>query len=75
MDRTFEMTSDAPTNAGKHVTPNVACARCQRNTNYIITILVLIGLNSQLNSKYLLHKTYIYVYSKYYITKGMSEMR
>jgi len=30
--RTLEMTSDAPTNAGKHVTLNIACARNQRHT-------------------------------------------
>jgi len=31
--RTLEMTSDALTNAGKHVTSNNACARCQRYTD------------------------------------------
>jgi len=30
IDRALEMTSDAPTNVGKHVTSNFACARSQR---------------------------------------------
>ena len=32
MDKTLEMTTDAPTNAGKHVTSNIASARSQRYT-------------------------------------------
>jgi len=30
IDQTLEMTSDALTNAGKHVMLNIACACCQR---------------------------------------------
>jgi len=33
MDRTFEMTSDAPTNAGKPVTLNIASAHSKRYTD------------------------------------------
>ena len=29
----LEKTSDAPTNGGKHVKSNIACARGQQNTN------------------------------------------
>ena len=32
IDRTLEMTFDAPTNAEKHVTSNTACAHWQQNT-------------------------------------------
>jgi len=30
------MPPDAPTNAGKHVTSNIACARTQRHTQYLV---------------------------------------
>ena len=30
------MTTDAPTNAGKHVTSNIACVCCQRYTKYSV---------------------------------------
>ena len=33
MDRTIEMKSSAPTNAGKHITSNFACAHSQQYTN------------------------------------------
>ena len=35
-----EMTSDAPTNAGKYVSSNNACARCQRYTDESVILLV-----------------------------------
>jgi len=36
-----EIMSDVPTNAGKHVTSNVACVRCQQNTNNKMTKFVI----------------------------------
>ena len=32
IERTLELTSNALTNAGKHVTSNIACAHSQQNT-------------------------------------------
>jgi len=32
----LDMTSTAPTNAGKHVTPNIACVRSQRYTKGLV---------------------------------------
>jgi len=40
----LEMTSDAPTNAGKHVTSNTAGARSQRYTKYSVIWLAKMAL-------------------------------
>jgi len=38
--RFLEMMSDAPTNAGKHITPNIACVRSQQSTPQKISLLI-----------------------------------
>jgi len=36
IDRMLEMMSNAPTNAGKHVTTNIACVHSQRYTQHVV---------------------------------------
>ena len=43
-DITLEIKFDAPTNAGQHVTSNIACARCMRCTKHSVLEVAQIAL-------------------------------
>jgi len=56
-DRTLEMMFGAPTNAGMHVTSNIACAHCQRYTKDSVFRLAQMMLSRNVNSCLLLNQT------------------